>query len=47
LLWLEMYLLSKLLIYPMMDRPLVVGRLATEQVGVASEERITRNKRRD
>lgn len=46
LLWFEMYLLSKLLISPMAERPLVIGGLATEKTGQTSVECTVRNKRR-
>ncbi|MBN1394770.1 MAG: exosortase/archaeosortase family protein [Pirellulales bacterium] len=39
LLWFEMYLLSKLLITPAPERPLVVGRLAAEGVGKTGNKR--------
>jgi exosortase len=47
LLWLEMFLLGKLLIEPLPDRPLAAGRLAAEKAvegGVHRGERIARNK---
>ncbi|MCD4727850.1 MAG: exosortase/archaeosortase family protein [Pirellulales bacterium] len=46
LLWIEIYLLSKLLIMPLPERPLVVGRLATEEAVKTGGKRIARNKRR-
>lgn len=47
LLCFEMYLLSKLLISPMTERPLVVGRLAMEESGQSSGKRTVRNKKRE
>ena len=45
LLWFEAYLLSKLLVSPLPERPLVVGRLAAEGAAEGRRERANRNKR--
>jgi len=47
LLWLEMYLLSKLLVEPLPDRPLMAGELAVEKVAEPGKKRgesIVRNR---
>ena len=44
LLWIEMYLLSKLLIMPLPDRPLIVGRLAEAEAAKTSDKRPARKK---
>ncbi len=44
LLWIEMYLLSKLLIMPTPDRPLMVGRLAETEAVKTSDKRPARKK---
>ncbi len=44
LLWFEMYLLSKLLISPLPERPLAAGRLAVEEATKTSGKHVARNK---
>jgi len=46
LLWIEMYLLSMLLISPLPERPLVVGRLAAEEAVKTNGKRVARIKGR-
>jgi exosortase/archaeosortase family protein len=46
LLLIEMTLLSKLLIEPLHDRPLVVGRVLAGDAGKATEQQISRRRRK-